>query len=341
MQLFLPKCGTLHFLLLSIMRFLTDHFSSLSRFLGMAVQTSAVSTTAPCSMSSANLLRVHCLIIQIINEDVKQDWTHYWPPARLCTTDHHPVNGLAIQPVLSPPHCLLIQPILYQLLYKDLMGDSVKGLPEVQVDSIHCSSLIYQSFNNRILSIRSKKEINLITKIKHIDKFNPGILDVKASTVNILKWNESNLSSIIMQREFTWQPVGIHHESHFTRHRCGAASEVAATSKMDLLLPKAESISNAGGAPVITYLRKGKNHCTTAVREEKNMRKSPADPKVCEEGGGGGVPGTGAEVTLQPLEKTMVKQVVPLPPIEDDARVDIQPGQQCMEDLMPQEVQVP
>ena len=42
---------------------------------------------------------------------------------------------------------------------------------------------------------------------------------------------------------------------------------VSAGSKMDLLLAKAEPISDAGGASVITYLRKGKKHCTAAVGE--------------------------------------------------------------------------
>jgi len=51
--------------------------------------------------------------IQIINEDVKQDWTQYgplgyttshWPATRLCDTDHHFV-GPAIQPVFNPLHC--------------------------------------------------------------------------------------------------------------------------------------------------------------------------------------------------------------------------------------------
>ncbi|KAK4829074.1 hypothetical protein QYF61_002018 [Mycteria americana] len=63
---------------------------------------------------------------------------------RLYMTDHHPL-GLAIQPVFNPPHCLLIQPILHQLLYEDLMGDTVESLTEVQVDNIHCSPLIYQA----------------------------------------------------------------------------------------------------------------------------------------------------------------------------------------------------
>ena len=42
-----------------------------------------------------------------------------------------------------------------------------------------------------------------------------------------------------------------------------------------------------------------------------------ADPQVTEEGGGGGAPGTGAEIPLQPVGKTMVRQAVPLQPMED------------------------
>jgi len=50
--------------------------------------------------------------------------------------------------IFKPPCCLLIQPSHQQLLFQDLMGDSVKGLgvkglTEVQVDTIHCSPLVY------------------------------------------------------------------------------------------------------------------------------------------------------------------------------------------------------
>jgi len=49
----------------------------------------------------------------------------------------------AIQAVLNPPHCPLIQPTLPELAYEDVMGDSVESLAEVQADNIHCSLLIY------------------------------------------------------------------------------------------------------------------------------------------------------------------------------------------------------
>jgi len=49
----------------------------------------------------------------------------------------------------------------------------------------------------------------------------------------------------------------------------------SANSKTDPTLAKAELISDAGGALVITYLRKGKKCCAPVVRErnEKNVRE--------------------------------------------------------------------
>ena len=44
---------------------------------------------------------------------------------------------------------------------------------------------------------------------------------------------------------------------------------VPAGSKMDPPLAKAEPISNIGSISVITYLRKGKNCCTTAAEKQE------------------------------------------------------------------------
>ncbi|KAK4810721.1 hypothetical protein QYF61_007695 [Mycteria americana] len=70
MGLFLPWCRTWHFPLLNCMRFLSAHFSSLSRSLWMAAQPSGISATPPSFVASANLLKLCPLI-----EDVEQDWT--------------------------------------------------------------------------------------------------------------------------------------------------------------------------------------------------------------------------------------------------------------------------
>ncbi|GAB0183081.1 acid sphingomyelinase-like phosphodiesterase 3b [Grus japonensis] len=66
-------------------------------------------------------------------------------------------------------------------------------------------------------------------------------------------------------------------------------------------------------------------------------RNNSADTKVSEEGGAGGGPGTGAEIPLQqPMEKTMVRQAVPLQPMEDDGGADIH--LQPLEDPMLEQV---
>ncbi|PKU41625.1 protein pxr1-like [Limosa lapponica baueri] len=77
-----------------------------------------------------------------------------------------------------------------------------------------------------------------------------------------------------------------------------------ASSKMDPLLAKDEPISN--------------------------------DTKVSEEGEGGGTPGARAEIPVQPVVKTMVRQAVPLQPMEvhDGADICLQP----VEDPMPEQV---
>ena len=52
-------------------------------------------------------------------------------------------------------------------------------------------------------------------------------------------------------------------------------------------------------------------------------RNNSAGTKVSEEGGGGGAPGAGAEIPLQPVVKTMVRQAVPLQPMEVHGGADI------------------
>ena len=44
---------------------------------------------------------------------------------------------------------------------------------------------------------------------------------------------------------------------------------VPASSKMDAPLAKAGPISDVGSASVVTYLRRGKNCCTTAARRDE------------------------------------------------------------------------
>ena len=52
-------------------------------------------------------------------------------------------------------------------------------------------------------------------------------------------------------------------------------------------------------------------------------RNNHADPEVSEEGERGGAPGARAEIPLQPVVKTMVRQAVPLQPMEVYGGADI------------------
>jgi len=53
----------------------------------------------------------------------------------------------------------------------------------------------------------------------------------------------------------------------------------------------------------------------------KYERNNTADTKVTEEGGAGGAPG--AEISLQPLVKIVVRQAVPLQPMEVHGGADL------------------
>ncbi|GAB0204021.1 epimerase family protein SDR39U1 [Grus japonensis] len=120
-----------------------------------------------------------------------------------------------------------------------------------------------------------------------------------------------------------------------------------AGSNTDPPLAKAEPISDSGSASVITYLRRGKKKTKPKNQEhlqpERGVRicerNNSADTKVNAEGGGGGAPGTGAEIPLQPVVKTIVKQAVPLQPMKVDGGADIH--LQPAEDPTLEQVDVP
>jgi len=81
-------------------------------------------------------------------------------------------------------------------------------------------------------------------------------------------------------------------------------------------------------APVITYLRKGrKNPAVKQLGRERGVRcerNNSADTKVSEGGGGGGAQSVGAEtLPLQLLMKTMVRQTVPLQPMDVHSGADL------------------
>ncbi|PKU48694.1 suppression of tumorigenicity 5 protein isoform x4 [Limosa lapponica baueri] len=86
-----------------------------------------------------------------------------------------------------------------------------------------------------------------------------------------------------------------------------------ASSKTDPRLAKAEPISDSSSASGIMYLRGGKKTSVQhQLQRERGVRicerNNFADTEVNEEGGRGGAPGTRAEIPLQPMVRTMVRQ---------------------------------
>ncbi|KAK4810783.1 hypothetical protein QYF61_008755 [Mycteria americana] len=102
-----------------------------------------------------------------------------------------------------------------------------------------------------------------------------------------------------------------------------------AGSKTDPPLAKVEPISDGGSTSVITYLRREKKLLRNSSQKRGVRiceRNNSADIKVSEEGGGGGAPGARPEIALQPVVKTMVRQVVPLQPMEVSSGADVHPA---------------
>jgi len=109
---------------------------------------------------------------------------------------------------------------------------------------------------------------------------------------------------------------------------------------MGLPLAKAKPISDSGSASEITYLRRGKKPTQNLHKsswKSENMREQ----QLCRPQGqcrsrGGGAPGAGAEVPLQPMEQTMVRQAVTLQSMEVHGGADLY--LQPMKDPMPEQV---
>ncbi|RMC21667.1 hypothetical protein DUI87_02535 [Hirundo rustica rustica] len=90
-------------------------------------------------------------LIHIINKNIEQNWPQHrplrnttgdWPPAG-CSTAHHHSLGPAIQPVPNPAKSAPVQAMGCQLIQEYAVGDSVKGLAEIQIDNIHSLSHIH------------------------------------------------------------------------------------------------------------------------------------------------------------------------------------------------------
>lgn len=121
---------------------------------------------------------------------------------------------------------------------------------------------------------------------------------------------------------------------------------VPASSKMDSLLDKAELSRDVGSTSVEPYSRKSKKtlhdiNCEKGVRKCK--RNSPADTKIRQEGGRGGVPDTRAELPLQPMEKTMESSLPLCSPTAHAWSITVEQIStlQLVEDTMSEQVDMP
>jgi len=111
-------------------------------------------------------------------------------------------------------------------------------------------------------------------------------------------------------------------------------------TKMEVPLARTEPISNGGSTSATNVFKNGgKSCCTTVCIVRLCERNNSADTKVSEEGGEGGALDARAEISLQPVEKTMVRQAVPLQPMEVNSGADIH--LQPTEDPMPEQMDVP
>lgn len=82
-----------------------------------------------------------------------------------------------------------------------------------------------------------------------------------------------------------------------------------ANSKTDRPLAKAKPVSNGGSTYGITDLRRKEND--SAEKTAARVSNSSADTKVTGEGGDGGAAGGRSEFPLQPVMKSMMRQLGP------------------------------
>jgi len=106
-------------------------------------------TTPPgviCKLAERALNPTVC----VTDEDIKQYWSQYRPlrdttchhsPSGHEAIDHYPL-ATTIQPILHPPNSPPIKTISPQCREKDVVGDYVQGLTEIQIDYIRSSSLV-------------------------------------------------------------------------------------------------------------------------------------------------------------------------------------------------------
>ncbi|KAK4831239.1 LOW QUALITY PROTEIN: hypothetical protein QYF61_016471 [Mycteria americana] len=82
------------------------------------------------------------LAVNVIDENTEQHWSQYGPLRDTTPIDCYPLDA-PIQPIPYPLNSPPIKSISLQFREKDVVGDQVKGFTEVQIDDIHCFSLVH------------------------------------------------------------------------------------------------------------------------------------------------------------------------------------------------------
>ena len=146
------RCRTLHLALLNFMRFRQAQSSSLSKTLWMAsLPSKKISCTTQLGVISKLAGRALNPTIYVINEDIKQYWSQYgpqrdsiiyWFPFRHWAIDCNSLD-VAIQPIPYPSNIPSIKPVSLQCGGKNVVGDCIKGLIEIQVDNVNNSLLVH------------------------------------------------------------------------------------------------------------------------------------------------------------------------------------------------------
>lgn len=128
------------------------------------------------------------------------------------------------------------------------------------------------------------------------------------------------------------QPAGVNSVRGCQKLLPCHVESVPASSKEDVLLAKAEPNSSGGSASGITLNKWKEVTIQEQLQPERGVRKHersiPADLRVSAEGGAGGSPGARAVISLLP----MVRQLCPLLPMEvhSGAEILLQPVEKSM-----------
>lgn len=149
-SLFLPRCGTLHFSFLNLMRCLLARFSCLSRSTWTATQPCGVAAP-PSFVYSANLVRVHSApppvsLKKMLSEPGSSINPWSMPLEPCLQLDFLPlVTALwgSSSAGTQSPHWPFIYPVLDQFVYEDIMGDRVESPAEIKTNNNNCSAFIH------------------------------------------------------------------------------------------------------------------------------------------------------------------------------------------------------